>query len=88
MSTKSNLSRYFSNEEMSETLLEALYFKAVFEKPEVLREVLKDEGSANKIEEFIAAERLRLGLVYGAKMGALVGVAVPTEDPYPTMGNA
>lgn len=85
MSIQQKLSEAFSEDELQKILLDAVYTKCLFERPDIIREMLagaKGGDDMGKVASFIQNEKLRTVLELAEQTGVLVGVVdMPIEDP-------
>lgn len=71
------LAGHFSDAELSDLLLDAVYKECVFNKPEILVEVLKNHSEPPTPEEFngfIGFEKMRIVAEFASSVGAGLGV--------------
>lgn len=82
MSDMRTLIASFSTRELNSLLTEAVYKECIFNKPDLVAKAVSgfDGGTdAEKVQNFINAEKTRLVVEYAESVGAQVGVLTPTD---------
>jgi len=83
MSDMKRLLRGFTDSELNDLLLAAVYKECIFNRPHIIAEAVKDfEGGmdSDKIDGFIGFEKMRLIAEFAESVGAQVGVLAESDN--------